>query len=177
MRFVVYRQNDHETAVIELFRDIYPGWTMDECATMAYDETLPPHHLTLLASTDESLAGQLNVFRVAPKAELGNIGFHVHPRWRRIGVAASLLYTAWEAIAGAFADGLVIQTEKDNEASINLAVKAGFRVAGPDITEKYQDCLKYQYHRDGVCFHRPKSGRTPEISLEISAAQIGHYLW
>jgi GNAT superfamily N-acetyltransferase len=169
MPIVKYTRKEWGTSVTELFARVYPDLPPVQSERMAYDENLPLHQLTLLAVNDRILVGQINVFRIYDGAALGNVGYHVHPDWRRKGIASLLLCQAWPSIAHAFADGLVIQTVQRNRASMGLALKAGFVAAAPELVEKYGRRLKCTAHTDGLCFHLPSTQAGPTEALQRSA--------
>ncbi|GDY25805.1 hypothetical protein AHAT_16950 [Agarivorans sp. Toyoura001] len=155
MRVVNYNKNRWGAAVADLFASIYPDWDTQQCNRMAYDETHPWHVLTLLAVEGCDLVGQINIFRVGESAEMANVGYHVHPHWHRKGVASLLLSGALAKITNIFSDGLVIQTNESNIASIALARKLGFVELPKEIFTYYCHSLKFHSVDDGVCFHLP----------------------
>jgi len=153
MNIVVYDKKNWGNAVAKLFSAIYPDWEEMQCARMAYDENHSLHVVTLLALKDELPVGQINLFKVGKSAELVNVGYHVHPRWQRKGVASLLLSQILETRADSFNDGFVIQTNEWNIPSKALAIKSGFLPATELLITAYRSHLKFLAYDDGVCFH------------------------
>lgn len=156
MDIVEYDKKTWGIAVAELFATIYPGWDAHQCGRLIYDENHLLHVLTLLAVKDDLPIGQLNIFRVGKTAELGNLGYHVHPRWQRKGVATLLLNEALRKITDPFSDGLVVQTTESNNPSKAFAIYSGFTPATELLIASYRNDLKFLAYDDGVCFHRTK---------------------
>jgi RimJ/RimL family protein N-acetyltransferase len=169
MQIVEYMQTKWSAPVKDLLSAIYPDWLPAQWERMCYDEGLPLHLQTLLALYDETPIGQINIFRVAENARLGNVGYHVHPDWQRRGIGSLLLCSAWSTIASAFEDGLVIQTRKSNAASVALATKAGFSPIAPELVAKYSASLKFAAAVDGVCLHHRSTRKAPTNELKQSA--------
>jgi GNAT superfamily N-acetyltransferase len=165
MKIVEYDKDRWSDGVRRLFAAIYPDWSQAQCQRMAYDADNPLHVLTLLAVRSGLPLGQINVFRVGKSAELGNVGYHVHPDWRRKGVASLLLCEAWPRVADRFADGLVIQTNEWNGSSKGFALKAGVVPASEGFIAAHRKYLKFHAYDDGLCFYLPRTKEGPPESL------------
>jgi predicted acetyltransferase len=164
-----YIQAEWTDQVESLFAEIYPQWDPRQCSRMAYPETLPLHVLTLLAVTNNSLIGQLNVFRVGQDTELSNIGYHVHPEWRRHGIASLLLCDAWTTISSVCKDGMVIQVEKENTASYRLAEHAGFSLADDSLMKRYRKHLRILQSEGGLVYHHKSTKQPPNKAVQRTA--------
>ena len=108
-----------------LFEDIYPDQP-DIVDRVCYDPKIKNHISTKVAFLKQEIIGQANIFFHKALNGNANLGFHVHPSKRRLGIATSL---SNEALKDALSKGIslfYIMTEKDNCAAIAVARKLGF---------------------------------------------------
>ena len=108
-----------------LFSYIYPD-NPNIVFKMSYDPTRQDHVATKVAYLGEDIVGQANIFLHKALDGNANIGFHVHPSTRRLGIATNL---SSEAIKDAKSKGIrifYIRTHEDNFAAIAVARKLGF---------------------------------------------------
>lgn len=169
MPIVEYENKLHRKGVIDLFAAIYPQWSVPECRRMAYDENQLCHRLTLLALRGKRAVGQINLFSIDPHHRLGNLGYHVHPRFQRRGLGALLLLRVAPALEGLFQEGLVVQTTAENTASIGLACKAGFLPAPEELLGRSAHWLKVTRMESGRCLYLPPNRHLRVDDLAKSA--------
>jgi hypothetical protein len=119
----------------------------------------------------------MNVFRVGPNCELGNIGYHVHPDWQRKCIASLLLFKTWGEIKNKFSDGFIVQTSLDNIPSINFATKYGFKKTPGKILDEYSDYLKFKKIKRGISYHlsimNDRANKELEKCARIGAIKLG----
>lgn len=109
-----------KSLVHTLFCCIYPDLP-DMADRMSYDKCMPNHITTQVAFDGESIVGQANIFLKAEFDGKANLGFHVHPEKRMLGLAKAL---SRKAIAVATVKGIIeiyIRTRGDNDAAIAVA--------------------------------------------------------
>ena len=132
---IVDYENEMKPLVHTLFCCIYPDLP-DMADRMCYDKHLPNHIATQVAFEGELIIGQANIFR---KTELGgkaNLGFHVHPEKRMLGVAKALSERAIRMSTTKGINEIYIRTHKDNNAAIAVANSLSFIRDGSRFSDK-----------------------------------------
>lgn len=126
-----------------LFADIYPDQP-DILNRVCYDPKRQDHISTKVAYIDQEIIGQANIFYHKALKGNANLGFHVHPSKRKLGIATAL---SNEAIKVAHSKGIslfYIMTNKDNYPAIAVAKKLGFVPVGDNFTKNNITILKKQ---------------------------------
>ena len=123
------RIEDYDISMVEhirrLFADIYPDQP-DILNRVCYDPKRQDHISTKVAYIDQKIIGQANIFYHKALKGNANLGFHVHPSKRKLGIATAL---SNEALKDAYLKGIslfYIMTNKDNYPAIAVARKLVF---------------------------------------------------
>ncbi len=139
---------ESQKGIIKLFSKIYPSWKEKDLKKMVYDTKKKDHIATKLAFANNKLIGQSNIFEISKEHKIGNLGYHVHPEFRKEGIGYNL---ASEVIKESKINGIkkvIIQTSKSNNKSIQLAKSLGFKECQKNLPKKIRDSLK----KDHVIF-------------------------
>jgi RimJ/RimL family protein N-acetyltransferase len=121
--------------IYRLFTDIYPNHP-DITNKMCYEPTRKDHVATKAAYLGEDIVGQANIFLCKDLYLSANLGFHVHPSTRNLGIATDL---SGEALKVAQSKGISVfylRTHEDNFAAIAVARKLGFTRDDMRFTDK-----------------------------------------
>jgi RimJ/RimL family protein N-acetyltransferase len=155
MEIVDYSRDTMGEEISRLFLEIYPAWSLTNVQRVLYDEKSPLHVATKVAILDNRSVGQANVFLLQHKKSIANIGYHVHPRYRRQGIAQRLSLEVIRAAKEKGVETIVVQTEGANIAAISLARKLGFSEASPKFIAENTNCLKLHRLKNGIflCKH------------------------
>lgn len=151
---VDYSQKIMSSIIIELFSEIYPDWPIETVERMAYDENQELHVSTRVALCDEKMIGQANVFRLSHDPLIANLGFHVHPDYRRRGVGTRLSNSVMDKAKESSVKTIVAQTESSNQAAIGLMEKLCFKPSPVIFLRENANGLKYRRLEDGVCLYK-----------------------
>jgi RimJ/RimL family protein N-acetyltransferase len=122
---IVDYDDEMKTQVKDLFCTIYPEQP-DIADRMCYDKDLPEHIATKVAFDAELLVGQANIFLKKTLDEIANLGFHVHPDWRRRGLAKAMSIKAIKDAKAKGISDLYIRTQEENIAAIAVAKSLSF---------------------------------------------------
>ena len=150
MEIVDYSKDTMGDTIARLFREIYPGWTVEDVQRVLYNETSPLHVATKVAIIDDRAVGQANVFLLQNKRSIANIGYHVHPHYRRQGVARKLAIEVMGAAKEKGVETIVVQTERENIAALSLAEKLGFSEASLQFITENTNILKLHRLKNSV---------------------------
>ena len=155
MEIVDYSRDTMGEDVSRLFCEIYPGWSSEDIQRVLYDERSPLHVATKVAIMDTRFVGQANVFLLPQEKTIANIGYHVHPRYRRQGIAQRLAIEVIRAAKEKGVETVVVQTERENTAAVSLAKKLGFSETSPKFTAEHSNSLKLHRLKNGIllCKH------------------------
>jgi len=149
-----YSFQEMVSSVKELFLKIYPD-NPSIVKKMSYDEkNIKEHISTKVAFENNLLVGQANIFMLNQKKKIANLGYHIHPDFRRRGVGESL---SKEVILEAKTKGikiLVVRTEKQNLNALNLARKLGFIIPPEEFIMENKNILSYKNINDLVCLYK-----------------------
>ena len=96
IHIIDYKKSLHSEAVLKLFSAIYPDWTYAKLHKMDYDENAFRHVCTKLLTVNDNVAGQVNIFMLSEKNKIANLGYHVHPDYRKYGFAYQLCMSGIE---------------------------------------------------------------------------------
>jgi len=122
---------EDEPVVRTLFRAVYPH-DPNLADRLKAPHQSPNHITTWLALEGELVVGQANVYRFPRSPESANLGFHVHPDFRRRGIARALSEAAVERTRETDVARLLIRTHRENFPARALAEQLGFsRLDGP----------------------------------------------
>ena len=149
-----YSQKSMGDGIIKLFREIYPDWPIEDVERMAYDENRELHVSTQVAICDDKILGQANVFRLPNDPRIANLGFHIHPDYRRKGIGTGLATTVMDKAKESGIKIIVVQTKSTNKAAIGLVKKLGFKKPSIIFLHEYADVLKYRRLENGVCLYK-----------------------
>ena len=122
---IVDYDNEMKTQMKGLFCIIYPEQP-DIADRMCYDKDLPEHITTKVAFDGDLLIGQANIFLKKSLDEIANLGFHVHPAWRRRGLTKAMSIKAIKDAKAKGISDLYIRTHEDNIAAIAVAKSLSF---------------------------------------------------
>ena len=150
MKIVDYSKDTMGEDVYRLFLEIYPAWSLTDVQRVLYDEKSPLHVTTKVAIMEKRAVGQANVFLLQHKKSIANIGYHVHPHYRRQGIAQRLALEVIRAAKEKGVETIVVQTERSNIAALSLARKLGFSEASPKFTAENINSLKLHRLKNGI---------------------------
>ena len=123
------RIEDYDISMVEqirsLFTDIYPDQP-DTVERVCYDPARIDHISTKVAYLNREIIGQANIFLHRALDGNANLGFHVHPSQRGLGIATSISNEALKDAHSKAIRLVYIRTSKDNHAAIAVARKLGF---------------------------------------------------
>lgn len=122
---IVDYDDEMKTQVKDLFCTIYPEQP-DIADRMCYGKDLPEHIATKVAFDADLLVGQANIFLKKTLDEIANLGFHVHPDWRRRGLAKAMSIKAIKDAKAKGISDLYIRTQEENIAAIAVAKSLSF---------------------------------------------------
>lgn len=111
--------------IIKLFKIIYPNWSNEELSRVTYDPKNERHISTKIMTLNNEIVGQINAFKLRDK-EFANIGYHVHPKYQRRGIAKELLKKIKKDLKKNKIKYLIIRTDKENLPSISFAKNQNF---------------------------------------------------
>jgi RimJ/RimL family protein N-acetyltransferase len=154
MKIVDYSKKEMSERVIELFSTIYPNWTMEELNRITYDEDHQLHVTTKIAIINDQIVGQANIFRLLNNPTVANLGYHVHPDYRRRGIGIKLSTKAMKIAKKSGIKTIIVQTEADNLGAIILARKLGFEIPPKSFLEENKSGLKIHRLRNGICLYK-----------------------
>ena len=109
----------------ELFENIYPN---DSCTVrkLLYNNDHPAHVVTLVATKQDEIIGQVNIFEKDIMGGIINIGCHVSESYRSKGIGAMLVQEAINVAINNGHNEFHIIAEPDNIAARRLAEKVSF---------------------------------------------------
>jgi RimJ/RimL family protein N-acetyltransferase len=154
MKIVDYSKNKMGKDIIKLFSAIYPDLPIEEVQRMEYDENQKSNVCTKVAIIDDKVVGQANVFRLPNNPTIANLGYHVHPSYRRRGIGHKLSIKTMKIAKKSGIKTITVQTEADNLEAIILARKLGFGIAPKDFLEENESGLKIHKLRNGICLYK-----------------------
>jgi len=154
MKIIDYSKKEMSKGVIELFSSIYPNWTMEELNRIDYDENHQLHVTTKVAIINDQIVGQANIFRLLNNPTIANLGYHVHPDYRRRGIGIKLSTKAMKIAKKNGIKTIIVQTEADNLGAIVLARKLGFEIPPKSFVEKIKSGLKMHRLKNSICLYK-----------------------
>jgi len=154
MKIAEYLKEKMGKDIIDLFSSIYPDWAIQDIKRMAYDENQQLHVTTKVAIIDDKIVGQANIFRLINNPTVANLGYHVHPDYRRRGIGVVLASAVIDKAKEYGIKILVIQTEIINQAAIKLAKKLGFDKPPKAFIKENVDGLKLYKLNNGICLYK-----------------------
>jgi [ribosomal protein S18]-alanine N-acetyltransferase len=101
------------------------AWTHQHLLDMLANPAL---YKAWVAEEADTVVGFLYLHFVGEEAELDNLA--VLPAWRRRGIAAELLQTAWSPASGRTFSAMFLEVRRSNTAAQRLYQRAGFVNAG-----------------------------------------------
>jgi RimJ/RimL family protein N-acetyltransferase len=154
MKIVDYSKKKMGKEIIKLFSTIYPDWTIREVRRMEYDENQKINVCTKVAIIDDKVVEQANVFVLLNNPTIANLGYHVHPDYRRRGIGHKLSIKIMKIAKKSGINTIIVQTEADNLGAIVLARKLGFAIAPKSFLEENESGLKIRRLRNGICLYK-----------------------
>ena len=140
--------------IYKLFSIIYPDWTIEDVKKMEYDEKNQGNVCTKIAIIDDNIVGQSNVFRLPNNPTIANLGYHVHPDYRRQGIGFKLSTKVIKISKKSRIQTIIVQTEADNLGAIVLARKLGFEISPKSFLEENESGLKIHRMKNGICLYK-----------------------
>ena len=154
MKIVDYSKKKMGADIIELFSTIYPNWSREDVMRMVYYENQQSDVCTKVAIIDDKIVGQANVFRLPNNSTIANLGYHVHPDYRRRGIGLKLSSKTIKIAKKSGIKTIIIQTEADNLGAIVLARNLGFEIPPKSIVEENESGLKIHLLKNGICLYK-----------------------
>ena len=154
MKIIDYSKKKMSDSIIELFSTIYPNWDKLEVEKIAYDENNNLHIITKVAKIGNIYVGQANLFKLSNNPAIANLGYHVHPDYRRRGIGLKLSLKIIEKAKKSGIKIIVVQTEADNLGAIVLARKLGFEIPPKSFLEENASGLKIHRSRNSICLSK-----------------------
>jgi len=150
MEILNYSKDKMGEDIVQLFKEIYPNEPMEHIMRAAYDEGSPLHVVTKVAIVDDRIVGQANIFYLQHNKTMANIGFHVHPKYQRQGIGRTLASKAMKEAKEKGIRIIVVQTERDNSAGVQLAEALGFSEVSKVFIDENANGLKLCRLKNGI---------------------------
>jgi RimJ/RimL family protein N-acetyltransferase len=154
MKIIDFSKNKLGEDILKLFSIIYPDWTIEDVKRMEYEESNQGNICTKIAIIDDNIVGQANVFRLPNNPTIANLGYHIHPDYRRQGIGLKLSKKVMKIAKKSGIKTIIVQTEADNIGAIVLARKLGFEISPKDFVEKNESGLKIHKLKKGICLQK-----------------------
>jgi RimJ/RimL family protein N-acetyltransferase len=145
-----YKKSTMSEGIRQLFLDIYPDDpTIAE--KMEYDENRERHLCTKVAIRDGRIVGQANIFRFKGWPDIANLGYHIHPGYRKQGIGEDLSKASIDIAKTKSIRLLLVRTESNNIGSIKLARKLGFTEPTNEFIKTNGELISNDKIKDMIC--------------------------
>lgn len=148
-----YNQETMSDKVKELFLKIYPD-KPETAQKMQNIKNAKRLVSVKVAIENDLIVGQANVLLFENNTDIANLGYHIHPEFRKRGIATKL---SEEIIKDAKNKGvkmLLIRTDSSNLNSIKVAEKLNFIHPSEDFLEKNKELIYHPNIKNITCLYK-----------------------